>query len=224
MAAGWIKLHRKLINNPVVMKDTDHLGVWIYLLTHASHAVQISIFDGKKRKIFPGELITGRSKIALALKLSESKVERIISLFKSELMIRQVSSSKSRLISILKWDDYQIIEQESERKVNNNRTASEQQPDTIKELEELKNVEKIPFREKFFKDQRYLETVMMNWKVNLTQLNQMMDAFLQQLLAEEKIHKDYASFKSHFNNWGVKRFTDYPGNENSQPVKISSFV
>lgn len=224
MAAGWIKLHRKILENPVVMKDTDHLSVWIYLLLTASHVVQNSIFGGKKTKIKAGELITGRRKIQAGSRVSGSKVERILKVFESEQMIRQRTSSTSRIISILNWSDYQISEQQSEQQMDSDWTATGQPVDTVLRIKELKNDKNIPHREKLLEDKRYLETVQMNWKVNLTQLNLMMDAFIQTLIAEEKVHKDYPAFKSHFNNWGVKRFTEYLENENSQPIKISSFV
>ena len=53
---GWIKLHRKLLDNPVVMKDSDHLAVWIYLLLNASHTEYPVLFGGsfleEKHKAF----------------------------------------------------------------------------------------------------------------------------------------------------------------------------
>ena len=38
MSNGWIKLHRKTLDNPIVMKDTDHLAVWMWLLLNATHS------------------------------------------------------------------------------------------------------------------------------------------------------------------------------------------
>ena len=34
---GWIKLHRKTLDNPIITKDSDYLAVWIYLLLNATH-------------------------------------------------------------------------------------------------------------------------------------------------------------------------------------------
>ena len=47
MKSGWIKLHRKLADNPVVMKDSDYLALWVYLLLQASHAPFPIIFKGE---------------------------------------------------------------------------------------------------------------------------------------------------------------------------------
>lgn len=119
-AEGWIKLHRKLLDNPVTMKDTDHLAVWIYLLLNASHNEHPALFKGEKITLKPGQLITGRKSIALALHIDESKVERILKSLKSEQQIEQQTSSKNRLISITNWEFYQQSEQQSEQQVNTN--------------------------------------------------------------------------------------------------------
>lgn len=120
-AEGWIKLHRKLLDNPVTMKDTDHLAVWIYLLLNASHNEHPALFKGEKITLKPGQLITGRKSIALALHIDESKVERILKSLKSEQQIEQQTSSKNRLISITNWEFYQQSEQQSEQQVNTNK-------------------------------------------------------------------------------------------------------
>lgn len=120
-AEGWIKLHRKLLDNPVTMKDTDHLAVWIYLLLNASHNEHSALFKGEKIILKPGQLITGRKSIALALHIDESKVERILKSLKSEQQIEQQTSSKNRLISITNWEFYQQSEQQSEQQVNTNK-------------------------------------------------------------------------------------------------------
>lgn len=141
-AEGWIKLHRKLLDNPVTMKDTDHLAVWIYLLLNASHNEHPALFRGEKIMLKPGQLITGRKSIALALHIDESKVERILKSLKSEQQIEQQTSSKNRLISITNWEFYQQSEQQNEQQVNNKRTTSEQQVNTNKNIKNGKNERK----------------------------------------------------------------------------------
>lgn len=117
---GWIKLHRKMLDNPIVMKDADHLAVWVYLLLHATHKEYPAIFRGKKIVLQPGELITGRKSIAEHLMISDSKVTRVLELLESEHQIEQQTGNKNRLISIVNWDFYQETEQQSEQqKVQN---------------------------------------------------------------------------------------------------------
>lgn len=65
---GWIKIHRKLLENPIVMKDSDYLAVWIYLLLNATHKNVDVLFNGTRKTLHSGQLITGRKAIALILR------------------------------------------------------------------------------------------------------------------------------------------------------------
>ena len=129
---GWIKVHRKILDNPVISKDADYLAVWIYLLLNATHKEIPAMFKGKKILLIPGQLITGRKSISDDLSISESKIYRILNDFKSEQQIEQQTSNKNSLITILKWNEYQNNEQQNEQQMNNKRTASEQQVNTNK--------------------------------------------------------------------------------------------
>lgn len=136
---GWVKLHRKMLDNPIIMKDAEHLAVWMYLLLNATHAEYPALFKGKKITLQPGQLITGRKSIASTLRVSESKVTRILSAFESEQQIEQLTSNKNRLISVVNWDKYQICDQQNEQQMNNNWTTTEQQVNTNKKNKNVKN-------------------------------------------------------------------------------------
>ena len=116
---GWVKIHRKLLDNPIVMKDTEHFAVWVYLLLNATHKQHPAVFDGEKIILQPGQLITGRKKISSATKVSESKVRRILKSFKSDHQIDQRTTSQGSLISILNWVKYQESDQQTDQQVTN---------------------------------------------------------------------------------------------------------
>lgn len=126
---GRIKLHRRMLENPIIMKDADHIAVWIYLLLHASHKKQKNIFRGREINIESWQLITGRRKMWQMLRISESKIERVLKLFEICSQIEQQTDSKSRLITIRNRASYQ----ESGQQVDNKWTTSEQQVNTIQE-------------------------------------------------------------------------------------------
>lgn len=127
---GWIRLHRKLLDNPIVCKDPDHIAVWVYLLLNATHSGYDTIFEGGRITLKPGQLITGRKSISSNLKVSESKVQRILKTFENEHQIEQQTTPRNRLISILNWSQYQQGEQVFEQQLNNKRTTTEQQVNT----------------------------------------------------------------------------------------------
>ncbi len=137
MNAGWIKLHRQLLENPR-FKDPDWVAVWTYLLLTATHAHREALFDGKRVELKPGQLITGRFVIAKSTGVHASKVYRILETLKTDHQIEQQAGAKSSMITVLNWSLYQNIEQQSEQQPSSNRAASEQQPNTLQEGEEGK--------------------------------------------------------------------------------------
>lgn len=125
MMQGWIKVHRSVMDNPIIMKSPDHLAVWMYLLLHATHTEQKATFKGKELILKPGQLITGRKAIAEKINISESKVHRVLVLFEAERLIEQKTSNKNRLIYLPDWDKQQSAEQQVQQvnSKSNNKTG-----------------------------------------------------------------------------------------------------
>ena len=124
---GWVKVHRKMLENPLC-KSPEWAWVWICLLLMANHEESSFIWNGKAVKLKPGQFLTGRKKIADAAKVSESLVEKILNYLETEQQIKQMKTTKFRVITILNWDTYQ----NNESKSNNSVTTARQQRDTYK--------------------------------------------------------------------------------------------
>jgi Spy/CpxP family protein refolding chaperone len=122
-----------------VCKAAEHFATWVYILLKATHAEQPHLFKGERIVLKPGQFTTARSMIADDLHISESKVQRILKTFEIEQQIEQQMSSEKRLITVVKWDEYQKSEQQIEPIVNSNRTASEQQVNIQQECKNIKN-------------------------------------------------------------------------------------
>ena len=151
-AMGYVKLYRKILENPVVCKDAEYFAIWIYLLLSATHKPYETLFNGTKIILKSGQLITGRKVISKKLTISEGKVTRVLEKLKIEQQIEQQTSNKNRLITILNWEEYQSSEQQIEHQLNNNWTTTEQQLNTNKNTKNIKNTKntknihnKIPF-------------------------------------------------------------------------------
>ena len=138
MNKGYILLHRKVEDNPVVVKDNDYFSVWIHLLLNSSHSDHDMIFDGETRIIKRGQVLTSRKRLSKICNCTESKIERIIKWLISEHLIEQQTYSKSRIISILNYSKYQ----QSNTKSNINRTSTEHQSDTYNTLKVISSNEK----------------------------------------------------------------------------------
>jgi hypothetical protein len=127
---GWVKIHRKMLDNPTVMKDPDYLAVWIYLILNATHKERNVMFRGKKIVLQQGQLLTGRKSISSQLSIHESKIRRILTAFEIDQQIDRQRSNKNSIISILNWSKYQIIDQQNDQEMTNKRPTSDQQVTT----------------------------------------------------------------------------------------------
>lgn len=139
---GWIKFYRKTLDNPIVMKDADHLAIWAYLILSATHDEYPALFKGEKIMLQPGQLLTGRIVISKLLSINESKVRRVLNNFENDQQIDRQISNKNTLITIHNWSEYQNSDQQTDQQVTNNRPTSDQQVTTNKNvrIKECKNV------------------------------------------------------------------------------------
>ncbi len=88
---GWIQLHRKILDNPIVCRDSETLAIWIYLLLNATHKETTAIFKGQKITLKSGQLITGILSISEKLKINKDKVQRTLKSFEADKQIEQIT-------------------------------------------------------------------------------------------------------------------------------------
>lgn len=130
MQKGWIKLHRKLLNNPI-WQDPHYMKLWMYCLLQASHAEHDQLVGSQIVKLLPGQFVTGRISLAEEMnrgvapkkRQSESTWWRDLKRFEEWEMLNIESNSKHSIITIVNWGFYQ----DSEKEMNSKRTANEQQ-------------------------------------------------------------------------------------------------
>ena len=140
----YIKLMRSLKDKSYYSKDSEKLHLWVHLLLTANWNDREEMLGGKPIICKAGQFTTGRKQLSKETGISESKIERLLTYFeKTEQQIEQRKTNTNRLISILNWDKYQVIEQPSKQRVNNNRTTSEQRVNTLKEYKEYKEDEEL---------------------------------------------------------------------------------
>lgn len=137
---GWITLHRKMLKNPIVCKDSDYFAVWVYLLLNATHKDVSALFKGKRITLKPGQLITGSKSIGEQFNINYVKVHRILKVFESEKQIEKQSSNKNSLITIVNWHLYQDYEKQIEIQVKNNCNSSEIQVKTNNNDNNVNNI------------------------------------------------------------------------------------
>lgn len=118
---GYIKLHRKILDS-YAMRSHEYLALFTYLLLKAQYRERVNAYG---QKIMPGQVDTGRRRIAKDLRLNASKIQRMLKTLEIEHMIEQQCFSKNRIITIVNWHLYQESEPVIEPQVNHRRTHVE---------------------------------------------------------------------------------------------------
>lgn len=138
MSQGWIKLHRQILDNAIARKPM-YAWLWTTLLLMANHEDNEFIWNGEKRICKAGQVLTGRDALSLQTGIPSTSIERILNYLENEHQIGQQKTSKFRLITIIKWSEYQILD----IKTDNKRTTDGQQTDTNKNDNNDKNEKNI---------------------------------------------------------------------------------
>jgi len=135
MDTGWVKIHRKLLENPIMHKPA-YLSLWVTLLLRANHKENKMIWNNNIMVIKEGQFITGRDVLSKQTGIHPSTIDRILNYFENEQQIEQQTTNKFRLITIVNWKTHQ----DTNIKMNNQRTTSEQPVNTNKNAKNAKNV------------------------------------------------------------------------------------
>lgn len=137
MSGDWLKIYRSILKHPM-HNDPDFMWVWVVLLNLAEWTPVEKYFDGRFIMLCPGQFITGRKVLSDYSGVNESKIQRILKRLEIEQRIEQRCTASNRLITIVNWKIYQDNEQPNEQQVNNERTTSEQQVNTLIRSKEYK--------------------------------------------------------------------------------------
>ena len=115
MYNGWIKLHRKILDCFIWQdKPYDKARAWIDLLLLAMHSDKKMLIDDEIVIIRRGEFMTSIVKLADRWGWSRNKVVRYLNMLESEQMLNTKRTPKGTLVSIIKYDVYQIGDMSNE--------------------------------------------------------------------------------------------------------------
>lgn len=115
MSKGYIKLHRKILDDPIMLKP-NYLAVWIYILLKVNYEDAYIIWNDKKTLIERGSFIGSIKKISKELKIPMTTVNRIINYLISETQVEKKSNNKFTLFKVINYDKYQKVESKTETK------------------------------------------------------------------------------------------------------------
>ena len=137
MRTGYIKLHRKLLDWGWY-SDPATKCVFLHLLITATWVE--SEYLGYK--LHPGDAVVGRKRLAGELGLTEQQVRTALNKLEATGEIRKKATNRFTIVTVVKWRDYQLIDEESNQQITNKQPTSNQQITTLKEDKEDKEDKK----------------------------------------------------------------------------------
>lgn len=135
---GWIKLHRKLLENPLIKKPRL-LQVMAYCLLKANHKETKMLWNGQEIILKPGQFITGRTQANNDLGLKSIMFDRKLKILQNIGFLNREANNRFSIITINNWEEYQGRQEEVNSQMNNKRTTDEQQMNTNKNDKNDKN-------------------------------------------------------------------------------------
>lgn len=124
---GWFKFHRKIFENPVCNKDSEHFHVWCWILANAEFEERRVLFNGNDITLKKGQLITTTKKISENLNINENKVRRILKNLENAKQIDKQTSTKNSLITVVNWYLYQSGDGQNDERVTDKRRTTDEQ-------------------------------------------------------------------------------------------------
>jgi flagellar biosynthesis GTPase FlhF len=146
MSNGWIKLHRKVLNNRFWNSEPFSRGqAWVDLLLLANHEPGIIYVRDHKIMIDRGVVGWSENRLAERWSWSRTKVRKFLKDLETEQQIRQEKNKSYSTIRIENYDIYQDEKQEKEQQQDKSKTRARQEQDTNKKNKECKEEERIEY-------------------------------------------------------------------------------
>lgn len=146
MAEGWVKLHRKLMDNDLWKEKPFSRGqAWVDLIMLASHKDKEFLFDSAYMSIHKGEIISSKRKLGARWGWSNSKVDKFLLELEKVKMLAVKSDTKKSTLKIVNYEQYQgldsILEVEkTTAKTSRKRQLSDSQATPKRTINNIKNV------------------------------------------------------------------------------------
>ena len=132
MSRGWISLHRKILDNPILVrgKTYSRFEAFIYMLLRANHSEGKCVIGNQLIEVKTGSFITSQKKLMQEFNWGSTKLRAFIKLLEKDKMIKTTITTYSTMISVCNYSSYQNIQTENKTETENNQTENKLQSKT----------------------------------------------------------------------------------------------
>ena len=141
MNGGWIKVHRKILDNNWLSKNRvySNFEAFMFLLLQANHKDAIYPLVDGVIEIKRGQLVTSQKKLCKQFNWSNSKLRNYLKTAKTASMIHTETTSKTTCITIIKYDTYQSNQIDNKLIVNRKQIENKSKSNTNNNGKNVKN-------------------------------------------------------------------------------------
>ena len=145
MSGGWIKVHRKILDNDWLCKSRTYSNfeAFMFLLLKANHKEGRFHIGTDVLEVKRGQIITSQKKLCKQFNWSNSKLRNYLKTAKNASMIHTETTSKTTCLTILNYDSYQ--DPSTEEALNKNQISTKEAlkkhtNNNVKKKKELKDM------------------------------------------------------------------------------------
>lgn len=120
--SGWIKLHRRILDDPIITDD-GLFRLFIYCLLNANFKEKTFLFGGESVTVSRGQFITGRKVLAKQLRVKDTTIYYRLRTLEKLKYVSVKSNNQYSLLTVINYDSYAAEIAESEQQENNKVTT-----------------------------------------------------------------------------------------------------
>ena len=123
---GWISLHRKILDNPILSYNRvySRFEAFIYLLLKANHKEANVPIGSTLYKVKKGEMITSQKKLCKKFKWRNTKLRNFLNMMQEDSMIDINTETNLTRITICNYESYQDSQTTNKPSSNHQQTKS----------------------------------------------------------------------------------------------------
>ena len=125
MTEGYIKLHRRVIDSYLWTLPDAQFKVAMTCLLMANWK-ENATFQGQKKKLLPGQFPTGLAHMAARSGVSIRSVRTALHNLEKSGFLTSKSTNKGRIITIVKWQLYQVDTEPTDKQTDKQPTSNRQ--------------------------------------------------------------------------------------------------
>ena len=123
---GWISLHRKILENPILNRSRVYspFEAWIWLLLKANHKDNKFMLGSELVKVEKGSMITSQKKLCKQFRWGSTKLRNFLKVLQKDKMLLLKTNTQSTQITICNYRTYQDSQTANKTQTNHKQIAN----------------------------------------------------------------------------------------------------